>query len=413
MEQVVSLREKTYEYRVSKLLVMVVSIPLFTNAVGSALAYVGLSTQISTLIVYLLVFIYGFFKVIPLSRRKLGQLFSALCVTGITMALNYYFVPESRIYFKANSMELTLMVLIFIPTAVYVVGLKSFELFFEGMRKIALITPILALISYYFFHIYNLINYMVFSMMVLPGCLAAYYFFSKNKGNRIIYLISYLVNLYMLIIYGGRAAFLAAVVYVLLLEVEKYLEQDNTKKVIIFSLLSALLILAVVFGDQLQTALLSILKPFGASSRVVETIIKGRFFESNEVGGRSTIYAFANECLSNMNLSIGGLFGDRIALSRYMSVGVYKTNYVHNFYYEVLLSYGWVVGTTIAAWVTLKSVFAFFLPENTNHREFVIYMLCLEFVRLLVSGSYLIEGPFCIFVASLIMTKIRKHRIER
>ena len=86
---------------------------------------------------------------------------------------------------------------------------------------------------------------------------------------------------------------------------------------------------------------------------------------------------------------------------------------MHNFYYEVLLSYGWVVGTTIAAWVTLKSVFAFFLPENTNHREFVIYMLCLEFVRLLVSGSYLIEGTFCIFVASLIMTKIRKHRIER
>ncbi|MDO5151507.1 MAG: hypothetical protein Q4D76_19315, partial [Oscillospiraceae bacterium] len=162
MEHSISLYMKTYEKQVSKLLVMVISIPLYTNALGSAFAFFGVSTQISTFLIYSGVWLYTIFKVIPLSRRKLVQLLLTLSVSILIIGLNYWLIPESRVYFHANRMELALMLSTFIPTAVYLLDLKNLELFFEGMKKVSLITPILGLISYYVFHIYNMMNYMVF-----------------------------------------------------------------------------------------------------------------------------------------------------------------------------------------------------------------------------------------------------------
>lgn len=85
------------------------------------------------------------------------------------------------------------------------------------------------------------------------------------------------------------------------------------------------------------------------------------------------------------------------------SVG-YKTNYAHNFYYEILLSFGWIIGGFISVWVTWRIIKSLFTDDDMVF-HLCSYFLCLEFMRLLVSGSFLVEGVVVLFFCSLFLRK--------
>ena len=130
------------------------------------------------------------------------------------------------------------------------------------------------------------------------------------------------------------------------------------------------------------------------------------------INGRETIYELCKAGISKMGFKIGGLFGDRIYLSNYMPVGSYKTNYAHNVFYEIFLSFGWIFGTALIGYILFNSMKTFFSNNySKDYQISVSFFFSLIFMRLIVSGSFLIEGQFILFLF-LLMNRFRREDYE-
>ena len=393
-----------YNTRASRIVALVVCIPLFTNFFGAAFNFFGISTTISTLIIYGIVFAYEFFCFFKLSSSIFIKYIALLFSISLFFLLNYCLSTNSQVYFRANITELLVSLLIYLPAAIYLTKITDHQLFFNALLKISFITPIAGLLAIFSFKVETLMNYMVFSAMMLPGTLASCYFLvftEMKKVRRIGLIISLIVDVYILLIFGGRAAFLAVIVYLVLLWYRKINAFSSKKRLAITILLLIGLFVLVVGRDLVLSVLSNVLSPFRSSSRIVDTIVAGKFFQSNEVGGRSQIYSYAFDGLKHMGFSINGLFGDRIVLLKYMASSTYKTNYVHNVFLEILLSFGWVFGILIIGFLIIRIIKRILMKSDETTFHFATYFFCLIFVRLLVSGSFLVEGVSLLFFASL------------
>lgn len=402
-----------YDEVVSSVLTVVVAIPFMTNFFGSVLNFVGMSTSYSTYAIYLFVVLYEYYQLLQVSYKKFVN--SLLCQAAVTVVflLNYCLVPASAVYFKTNLLELALLVIIYIPAGIYLLGVQSVHFFVDKMKILVYLTPFMGLASYLVFNIASMMNYMVFSTMILPGTLMCCHYMMNARGRmRAVYLLLFLADMYLLLSFGGRSPFLAVIVYIGLLYYRKTLSGSTAKKTMLFFCLVIGVIVLAVFGDLIIEMIVSLLEPYRDQSRIIDTIVNGEFFQSNEYGGRETIYGFAQKELSKMGLSVPGLFGDRLALSNHMATGGYKTNYVHNFYYEILLSFGWILGGIIITVVTLKTAKALLFRGQDAKFQLVAFFFCLEFIRLLVSGSFLVEGISVLFFCALFIREKKQNREE-
>lgn len=402
-----------YDEVVSSVLTVVVAIPFMTNFFGSVLNFVGMSTSYSTYAIYLFVVLYEYYQLLQVSYKKFVN--SLLCQAAVTVVflLNYCLVPASAVYFKTNLLELALLVIIYIPAGIYLLGVQSVHFFMDKMKILVYLTPFMGLASYLVFNIASMMNYMVFSTMILPGTLMCCHYMMNARGRmRAVYLLLFLADMYLLLSFGGRSPFLAVIVYIGLLYYRKTLSGSTAKKTMLFFCLVIGVTVLAVFGDLIIEMIVSLLEPYRDKSRIIDTIVRGKFFQSNEYGGRETIYGFAQKELSKMGLSVPGLFGDRLALSNHMATGTYKTNYVHNFYYEILLSFGWILGGIIITVVTLKTAKTLLLRGKDAKFQLVAFFFCLEFIRLLVSGSFLVEGISVLFFCALFIREKKHNREE-
>ena len=108
---------------------------------------------------------------------------------------------------------------------------------------------------------------------------------------------------------------------------------------------------------------------------------------------RSLIYEQANYALKNMGLSIYGLFGDRLFVD---------SIYVHNIFYELLLSFGYIFGGISIIALLVLIIKAIMFNKNNNLKIIAILFTTSLFLRYLVSGSFVIEGNFYIYIAIMI-----------
>ncbi|MGU8312496.1 hypothetical protein ACV3RX_10685 [Clostridium perfringens] len=126
-------------------------------------------------------------------------------------------------------------------------------------------------------------------------------------------------------------------------------------------------------------------------SRTLEKLLNYELFISNS---RNQIYDYANIELMNLGIRMNGIFGDRVALKKYDPNIVY----VHNIFYEVLLSFGFLLGSTFFIIFIVKFLFTIISKKDFMLKQMVIFYFCLIFIRLLVSGSFVIEGDFTILI---------------
>ena len=94
-----------------------------------------------------------------------------------------------------------------------------------------------------------------------------------------------------------------------------------------------------------------------------------------------------------------GIGGDRYFLDG---------SYSHNIFIEVFIHYGIFFGTALFAWLFFYCI-RMFLSSRTKHipgeREMFVMMFLYGFIPKLVSGSYLIDFSFAIFIGYLISLK--------
>lgn len=223
-----------------------------------------------------------------------------------------------------------------------------------------------------------LFTYMEFSYALLPFvCLSfARYYDSKNR----LYLLLFATGEAEMLAYGCRAALLYSVLFVVLVEFMDY--KRHKTQLFLFILVIAVIVLSF---DTIISYLVSV--DLFSNSYFLKNLVSGDLFEHSS---RVEIYDNCERRLSTMGMEISGLFGDRAYCG---------SVYPHNIIYEVLMQFGWILGSGILLYyliLLLKAV------SHSDTRIVVLFFFCCIFCRFFVSDSYLQNGQFWIMTACII-----------
>ena len=390
--------QEQYDQTVGKLLMLALSFQLSTNFFGSILVSMGISTIYSTYLIYGLFLLQLLGAILRLHREcNLGGLVLLYFLMGTIIIINYNFFPKSQIYFRENMQSFLFMAAVYITVAHLSTKILSWKPFIEQMKPLSVITPIAGIVCYYFLNITQMITYMQFSNMVLPGTMLAWYYY-KKEGS-IWWLIASIVDSFLIVIYGGRMSMLSVLVFAVFLTffIERARKHTTKEMLYLFGIFVAGVV--VYFNaDAILLSMASVIEKGGyQGSHIARKILSGNILASST---RDVIYEEAIYQIKNMGLNVYGLFGDRIRLDTFGHVGGYTTNYVHNIFLELLLSFGWIIGSICIIALMYRIVTRLF-TKNNEYSTVVFALCCMFFLRLLVSSSFLIEGGFVLLLGVL------------
>ena len=385
--------QNQYDKRACTMLSMCMLFAILTNFFGAIFTRILGDSKVATYIIYFLAFIFIYYQIIKI--RTPFQKFSRLIIVFIFPILifltNYLIFPSSREYFVANMIPLTLEILIWIPVGFFAMYVKNWNWFFKTSKYSPCVIAVMGVLGVGLLNFPNIYTYMEISNALLPGFLIGWYLFYKN--NSLLNLASTLVIFVLQLLYGGRMSMLSCVVFVVMLFVvdliwRKRTQQKNAVSIIIFLAATSLFFVYILSGNNaLATAL--------RDSRTIQTILSGNFVSSSS---RDTIYEYGRNIIMNQGIKINGLFGDRIMLLQYMPGGSLTTGYIHNVFYEFIIDFGLLLGPVLLAFIFVPFCVSLIRTKDVVNKYVLIFFFCLIVLRLLVSGSWLIEGQFFVFI---------------
>lgn len=305
-----------------------------------------------------------------------------LIMIYVLFGLNYFLFIETRPFIISTDMLVVLF--FYLPISVFSVSkIRDWKTFFYHMNKASIVAITIGLIIVIFLDYRSYLNYMAFSYALLPFICVLYRTF-RIEG-RIEYLILFIAGISVILMHGSRAAILFAILYALLYELTNTSRKQKKK---LCTLILSALVLCVTYLNLGNIAGLLLRISTFENSYFLRRVVRGELIVSS---GRSLIYEACRNRLSTMGFSISGFFGDRAY--------VLEHAYPHNFIYEVLMSYGWVLGI-----ITLIAFFALMIKglKNKVVRSIVVFFAVTIFARYIISGSYLIEGKFWVGLFALI-----------
>lgn len=192
-----------------------------------------------------------------------------------------------------------------------------------------------------------------------------------------------ILGIVMILGSGNRGSLLMLIVFSLLyLSVFEY---KITNKFSFWRVLLIILSLAIIiFINPLVDTLTSFIGDLGMSTRSLEAFVNGEFADDN---GRKGIAELITSKIAEGPLLGYGLCGDRVIVGG-------SGGYAHNLFYELLISFGPVIGSFFIVWVLFVIIRGFFKCTSVDQRAFLALLLCCGFVKLFISNSFLEERYF-------------------
>lgn len=384
-------KSKYYDKTVCFLLMVLMSLPLLTNFFGAISLKLFSTTLPSTFSLYVFLFILMTLSIPRLRNGKLSSLFLLYSFILFLFFFNYLVNTKSRIYYSLYLIELVTIFVFYLPIGLLSLYVEKWDYFYRYMKYLAILSPFLTILGIYCFDFQSFLHYMHIGNMLLPGMLFSYYYLRFKKQLK--YSIIIILYFYLQLFFGGRMSFFSALFFVVLIEIIIYKHTDAAGKKI-FTILIAGFLSIVLFLSQ-NLILMGFIGLYGlGDSRNIQKIISNELFISR---GRQEIYHYAIIALKKLKLGMFGLFGDRIALTEYL----YILPYVHNVFFEMWFSFGWIFGSLVILIIIIKIVKNLFLSNKIYVSINTAFYFCLIFLRLLVSSSFIIEGPFFLMVCIL------------
>ena len=132
------------------------------------------------------------------------------------------------------------------------------------------------------------------------------------------------------------------------------------------------------------TVLMDFIPSLGGSNRILGWILG--IDESSQLSddGRVDFATLAFQALKESNYIGLGFAGDRLFMDGF---------FVHNFFLECLVSYGLLGGTIISIVVVYRLVKGVRCNIENDKCKFLLILICVGFIPLLVSGSY-VDNPW-------------------
>jgi len=380
-----TIRKYNIDERHIRNLNIVLLMPIIIDFFNVVINQFGLgSASAVTLIVYACSLIYIFLNIYK--SIKVGDIllyFAVVCVFG----LSYFLFPDTRNYLVDQNMLIVLFY--FIPIGIFSTRkIRNWDSFWDNLYRSSVVAIVLALIIILFLDYQIYLIYMGFSYALLPFACAAYYYF--RAFSKKVALLFFGISAVIIFIFGARAALLFLIAFVALLELFR---SDRSIGFKIGSVTILVFQFWVVGANLLSIAgALSNIDMF-SDSYILKNIISGQLLESRT---RDALYEGCINRISTMGMSISGFFGDRA----YCGIQPYP----HNFFFEILMSYGWLFGSiTIISFilVCLRCLFG----KKKELRVIALLLIVGIFARYLISGSYIIEGKFWCMLFSLLALK--------
>ncbi len=337
----------------------------------------GANIQITSKIIVGIAFIDAFFVVF---RRNGILLIMTYSVAIALFAFNFMFFEPNRPYLLGIAFKLFFISL---PCFIYSHSIKDLNIF-ESITKKAgkviysfgVILGILVLTKKISIGYYSMtMSY----YMLLPTIVFFKEFFDKGSMNYL--LLSTFSTIIMLAI-GSRGAIMCLGVYIILYQVIN-LKKVNLGKILFYMMLLFVIVVCIIFLKEILMILNNILIRFGIYSRSLYLFL----IDEVHLSGREILY---EEIIKQIFLHpiIGiGIAGDR----------VYTGGYVHNIFLEIVSGFGVIIGTIIII-ILCYIIFKTLLSKDKYKANLALIWLCIGFVPLIVSGSYLIEFQFWIFI---------------
>lgn len=240
-------------------------------------------------------------------------------------------------------------------------------------------------------------GYMVLTYMILVG-FAGYMYFGITEKNTIYIAIATVLFLEM-VMAGSRGPLFCGAVITAIALIRSYAHINSR------SLIAIVITILSIFGliyflDDMLLLLQRMTIQHGINARVLELIASGKFLNNESTEIRNDVFVYLKDCIKDNPIGYGFL-GDRVVLAKI------NASYPHNFFYEILLQFGWFLGGGISIYVIYVLLHQLLARKYKSIFEPAIDItLAVGFVKLMFSGSYVWEPYFAIMIY-LILTGIR------
>lgn len=353
-------------------------------------------TSIITIIFYGMLFLFTIIF-IYISRKKNRVIFRKgfliMILLFVIFFFNYVLFKNTRSFYVNT--EMMIIYIIAIPIAVLIIPtIYNYERLFSFLRKVAFVILPWSLLGLLFFDYDIYINYMSFSYAILPLTIIVFYLYLRNSSY--LHFSIFLAGLFSIFFFGSRMVFLSILLFIIFIIITRsfFMEKKyNADKILKNSFLLIILLVAAfiltksnIFADISDT-------------RIGYYISNDNLFDD---ANRKYIYELIIRYIIDNNFKYNGLFADRIIL--YQSTG--DLSYSHNIFLELSLSFGFIgvfVSFLFVGFVAYK-----YIKYRIDQKLILLVLLFSFFTRYLVSGSFVEEPLFYLFISLFINLGKRK-----
>lgn len=273
------------------------------------------------------------------------------------------------------------------------------------MQKFSLIAVIYAVLIFMFNHKIDMFNsYMMISNNLLLPFLAV--LFGVVIQKKFQYILTVVILISTIVLYGARSPLLSIIFVCTILFFIYYKIMNIYKKIIFLIISSGSTILLFLTFDIIIAKLLQLFP----GSRSVILLSQGKLLSFE---GRDIIYINAIKILIKEPFKIRGILSDRFIVSSFLNVEASSGTYVHNILIELCLQYGLILGIIVISYILLLTLNVFIILTKSNKVENKILFSIFTGVTatsLMVSGSYITEYLFWIFLGYILLIRGFKRR---
>lgn len=342
-------------------------------------------------------FIYSF-KIV---FTRNGYLFILLYpISVVIFSLSYLFFPQNTEYLNDILFK---YFFVCIPCFIYSFSIDDRKVFKYIMDKISIIIftigfiiGILVFLGKISLGLYS----MSFSYYMLFPAIVYLNNFSERLSIKS--LILAFLSLFTMLSVGSRGAIMSALLYVIL-----YLlinaKDISPKKILSNIIILVMIIVISLYLKEILFYMNNILVKYGVYSRSISLFLGDKI----HLSGRDAIY---KEVLQQIRLNpiLGiGLAGDRVYAGG---------SYSHNIFLEILSGFGVIVGSFILFVIVIISIKVLF-SKDVEGSNLLLIWFCMGFVPLLVSGSYLTDFQFWIYLGLAVRflkeTKVSEEKVGK
>lgn len=338
-------------------------------------------------IITLLTYLPGVFIV---AQRHLNWMAMAFITYFMALLLNYEMFPASHMFIE-SSQAITLTP-ISILTILFVTSIRDFGNFKKMLLYVARGSVAISLL-------YTTANALspfknldeTYSMsfgysMLLP---AMFLFSQQGYIDKAMSILLF----FLILIDGSRGPVVVAAIFYAYYTL--FLSSGKTKRRI-FLTIAISAVVAVMILPRMESF---------QNSRTMFLLQEGELI-SHDSGREENVYSVVLPKIMESPIVGWGLGGDRYFLDG---------SYSHNIFIEVFIHYGIFVGTALFLWLLFYCIRMFFSSRTKQipgEREMFVMMFLYGFVPMLVSGSYLTNFSFAIFIGYLISLKRHQQKAQ-